>query len=149
MRVANSLFCLHNPTFFMISAEKNDQLVERMARLGVREGDLVEKFVKGSGSGGQKINKTSSCVYLMHKPTGFEVKCQRERSQALNRFLARRELCDKLEQKVLGVQSARQQEAEKIRRQKRRRSRRQKHRMLEGKRHHAEKKALRRGSPHE
>ena len=128
----------------MITQQKYDQLQERMIHLGVREGDLVEKFVKGSGSGGQKINKTSSCVYLLHKPSGIEIKCQRERSQSLNRFLARRELCDRLEERQRGAQSARQQESEKIRRQKRRRSRRQKQRMLEGKRQHSEKKAHRR-----
>jgi protein subunit release factor B len=111
-----------------------------MARLGIREADLLEKFVLGSGSGGQKINKTASCVYLRHGPSGLEVKCQRERSRELNRFLARRELCDRLEERLRGEQSARRQEWEKIRRQKRRRSRRQKERMLEAKHRHAEKK---------
>lgn len=114
-----------------------------MAGLGITEADLVEKFVRGSGPGGQKINKTSSCVYLLHRPSGIEVKCQRERSQAMNRYFARRELCDRLEARIKGAASARQQEIEKIRRQKRRRSRRQKARMLEGKRQHGEKKALR------
>lgn len=114
-----------------------------MRKLGVLENDIVEKFVKGSGPGGQKINKTSSCVYILHQPTGIEIKCQRERSQALNRFLARRELCDRIEERILGAQSRRQQEAEKIRRQKRRRSRRQKERMLQGKHHQSDKKQLR------
>lgn len=118
-----------------------------MVRLGLKESDLVESFIRGSGSGGQKVNKTSSCVYLMHKPSGIEVKCQRERSQALNRYLARRELCDRWEARVNHAQSVRQQEVEKIRRQKRRRSRRQKARMLDDKRHQAGKKALRRGTP--
>lgn len=128
----------------IIGRDKQDQLAERMRALGVREEDLVEKFVRGAGSGGQKINKTSSCVYLRHVPSGLDVKCQRARSRALNRFLARRELCDKLEERILGARSARQQEAEKIRRQKRRRSRRQKQRMLDDKRHHAGRKAQRR-----
>lgn len=131
---------------FNIRPEKEAQLVARMASLGIRETDIEEKFVKGSGAGGQKINKTSSCVYLLHRPSGIEVKCQRERSQAMNRFLARRELCDRVEERVRGIQSARQQKIEKIRRQKRRRSRRQKERMLADKRHHAQKKAGRAGS---
>lgn len=127
-----------------VSTEKTSALVGRMTSLGIREADLVEKFVRSSGPGGQKVNKTSSCVYLLHRPSGIEVKCQQERSQAMNRFLARRELCDRLEARIKGAASARQQEFEKIRRQKRRRSRRQKARMLDDKRHHAAKKALRR-----
>ena len=115
-----------------------------MARLGIREQDLVEKFIRGSGHGGQKINKTSSCVYLRHLPTGIEVKCQQERSRELNRFLARREVCERVEARVLGAQSARQQEIERIRRQKRRRSRRQKQRMLETKHRQSDKKEARR-----
>ena len=127
-----------------VGSDKQKQLEDRMRALTIREADLVEKFVLGSGHGGQKINKTSSCVYLRHVPSGIEVKCQQERSRSMNRFLARRELCDKLEQKTLGALSARQQEAERIRRQKRRRSRRQKQRMLEAKHRHSEKKQMRR-----
>lgn len=115
-----------------------------MARLGLRDEQLVEKFILGSGSGGQKINKTSSCVYLLHEPSGIEVKCQQGRSRELNRYLARRELCDRLEERIRGVKSARQQENEKIRRQKRRRSRRQRERMLSDKRMHSAKKQSRR-----
>ena len=129
---------------FPVTPAKADELVQRMARLGLREADLDESFIRGSGAGGQKINKTSSCVYLRHKPSGIEVKCQRERSQAMNRYWARRELCDRWEERVNRAASARQQEVEKIRRQKRRRSRRQKARMLDDKRHHSEKKAQRR-----
>ncbi|HOW97156.1 MAG TPA: peptide chain release factor-like protein [Kiritimatiellia bacterium] len=121
----------------MLSKPKSDQLVLRMAKLGVREHDLDEQFIRGSGPGGQKINKTSSTVWLRHRPSGIEIKCGRERSQVLNRYLARRELCDRLEEKILGAKSARQQAIEKIRRQKRRRSRRQKERMLADKRHHS------------
>ena len=127
-----------------VTPAKADELVQRMARLGLREADLDESFIRGSGAGGQKINKTSSCVYLRHKPSGIEVKCQRERSQAMNRYWARRELCDRWEARVNRAASARQQEVEKIRRQKRRRSRRQKARILDDKRHHSEKKAQRR-----
>ena len=126
-----------------VSPEKEKALQERMARLGVAESDLRESFVRSSGPGGQKVNKTSSCVQLVHLPTGLTVKCQRERSQAMNRFLARRELCERLEQRVLGAQSARLQEIERIRRQKRKRSRRQKARMLDEKRNHAKKKEQR------
>jgi peptide chain release factor len=128
---------------FNVRPEKQIQLIERMARLGIREEDLVERFIKGGGKGGQKINKTSSCVYLLHRPSAIEIKCQRERSQTLNRFLARRELCDRLEERVRGIQSARQQAIEKIRRQKRRRSRRQKERMLKEKHLQSVKKHLR------
>ncbi|HMP90715.1 MAG TPA: peptide chain release factor-like protein [Kiritimatiellia bacterium] len=131
---------------YPVSPEKSDALFSRMARLGIREDDIEETFIRGSGSGGQKINKTSSCVQLLHKPTGIEVKCQRDRSQAMNRFLARRELCERMEEKVEGIKAARQQEQEKIRRQKRRRSRRQKARMLDDKKKHGEKKAMRRKS---
>jgi len=132
-----------------ITTEKRQALEERMTRLGIREQDLVEKFILGSGSGGQKINKTSSCVYLLHTPTETEVKCQRERSRELNRFLARRDLCDRVEARILGQKSAKQQAVEKIRRQKRRRSRRQKERVLNDKRIHSAKKQSRRGGDFE
>ncbi len=128
-----------------ITIEKKQALEERMAKLGVREQDLVEKFILGAGSGGQKLNKTSSCVYLLHTPSGIEIKCQRARSRELNRFVARRELCERIEEKIDGQKSVRQQAIEKIRRQKRRRSRRQKERMLSDKRQHSAKKQSRRG----
>ena len=114
-----------------------------MKRLGVRELDLEESFVRSSGPGGQHVNKVATCVRLRHRPTGIEVRCQRERSQALNRFLARRVLLDKIEEKRLGALSAERQRIAKIRRQKRRRSRRAKEKMLRGKHLQAEKKALR------
>ena len=126
-----------------ISKAKKDQLARRMKDLGIVEDDLTEKFVLGSGRGGQKLNKTSSCVYLRHGPSGIEVKCQRERSRAMNRFLARRELCDRLEERVNAAESERRKKAEKIRRQKRRRSRRQKEKMLQEKHRQSEKKQLR------
>lgn len=114
-----------------------------MLKLGITDDNLMEKFIQGSGSGGQKINKTASCVYLKHLPTGIEVKCQQQRSRELNRFLARRELCERLEEMRDGKKSARQQAIEKIRRQKRRRSRRAKNRMLDDKAKHSQKKNLR------
>lgn len=125
------------------SKEKTEELARRMERLGLREEDLIEKFILGSGKGGQKVNKTSSCVYLKHIPTGIEVKCSQERSRALNRFFARRELCEKLEEILLKEKSQKQQAFEKIRRQKRRRSRKQKEKMLAEKKIHSSKKTLR------
>ncbi len=83
---------------FAVSEDKNKWLQERMEVLGIYEKDIEEKFVRSSGSGGQKVNKTSTCVYLRHIPTGLEIKCMRERSQSLNRFLARRELVRKVEE---------------------------------------------------
>ncbi len=115
-----------------------------MAKLGVLEAELTEKFILGSGSGGQKINKTHSCVYLKHEPSGIEVKCQSSRSRELNRFHARKELCDTLDEIRLGKASKRQQEIEKVRRQKRRRSRRSKQRSIQDKRLLSQKKSFRR-----
>ena len=123
--------------------QKEAALQRRMAELGILEDDLLEKFIRGSGHGGQKINKTSSCVYLKHLPTGHEVKCQLARSRITNRHLARQELCDTIEEIQRGKQSARQQAREKIRRQKRRRSRRQRQRDVGLKRQHGQKKTLR------
>ncbi len=114
-----------------------------MQALGVREEDIEEQFVRSSGAGGQKVNKASTCVMLYHRPSGIRVKCQRERSQALNRFLARRLLLDKIEAKLRGAESAKQQEIARIRRQKRKRSRRAKLKLLADKRRQAEKKTLR------
>lgn len=127
-----------------VSDAKKAELTARMAALGLREADLLETFILGSGSGGQKVNKTASCVRLQHPASGLEVKCQRTRSRELNRFLARRQLCEELEARRAGRASAKRQAEERIRRQKRRRSRRQKERMLEGKKHHSARKALRR-----
>ncbi len=128
---------------WMIHPEKTTDLQRRMAALGIRDADLVERFIRGAGPGGQKVNKTSSCVYLLHRPSGIEIKCRRERSQAMNRFLARRELCDRLEERLKGAVSARRQEIEKIRRRKRQKSRRQKLRMVADKRHRGDIKSLR------
>ncbi len=130
-------------SLFTVSSEKERALLERMASLGVAESDLRETFVRSSGPGGQKVNKTSSCVQLVHIPTGLSVKCQRERSQALNRFLARRLLLDRIEKLRKGIVEAEKDRAEKIRRQKRKRSKRAKEKMLEGKHRQSEKKGLR------
>jgi protein subunit release factor B len=125
---------------------KEQEIADRMERLGIREEDLIEKFVLGSGSGGQKINKTSSCVYLKHLPTGIEVKCQKDRSRELNRLFARRELCEKLEEALFKEKSKKRQAIEKIRRQKRRRSRRAQEKILASKKHRSEIKSLRKAN---
>ena len=130
-------------TLHVVSPAKEKSLLERMQALGVREQDLEEQFVRSSGAGGQKVNKASTCVVLHHRPTGIRVKCQRERSQALNRFLARRILLGKIEAKIRGAESAEQQEIARIRRQKRKRSRRARLKLLADKRHQAEKKSSR------
>ncbi|VGO21797.1 peptide chain release factor family protein [Pontiella sulfatireligans] len=127
----------------MITSEKMEKLQKRMVELGILEQEIEEHFIRGSGSGGQKVNKTSSCVQLVHPSSGIEVRCQHTRSQADNRYWARRELCEKIEEKVLGEKSAKQQAAEKIRRQKRRRSRRAKAKMLDAKTKQGSKKKLR------
>jgi protein subunit release factor B len=126
-----------------ISQEKDAALRERMGLLGVREEEFREPVVRSSGPGGQKVNKTSSCVFLVHLPTGLSVKCQQERSQTLNRFRARRLLLDRIERLRTGLVSAERMRVEKIRRQKRRRSRRARENTLEAKRLQSEKKSLR------
>ena len=125
------------------SKSTQERLEEQMERLGIHEADLIEKFILGSGSGGQKINKTSSCVYLKHIPSGIEIKCQQERTQAMNRYWARRMLTEKLEARILGRESEEAQRIAKIRRQKRKRSRRAKDKMLDAKQRHGTLKKLR------
>jgi protein subunit release factor B len=126
-----------------VGLDKEKALAEKMAHLGIREADIVENFIRSSGPGGQNVNKTSTCVYLKHIPTGIEVKCKKERSQSLNRYLARKLLLKKIENFILGRLSQERQRIQKIRRQKRRRSRRLKIKILEGKRKRSEKKVLR------
>jgi len=128
----------------IVTPEKLEALARRMEASGIAEADLLEKFVRGSGSGGQKINKTSNCVFLKHLPSGVAIKCQMDRSRELNRFLARRELCEQLESIRDGKATAKTQAIEKMRRQKRRRSRRSKQRSIADKRLLSQKKSLRR-----
>jgi protein subunit release factor B len=124
-------------------SDKEAALAARLAGLGVRPEDLVEKFIRAGGPGGQNVNKTSTAVYLKHVPSGIEVKMQQERSQALNRFLARRALADKLEARLRGEQSTEAARVAKLRRQKRKRSRRAKEKVLTAKHLQAARKALR------
>src|ERR671922_1357653 len=111
---------------FGVSPEKERALEARLRALQIREEDLEETFVRSSGPGGQHVNKTSTCVRLLHRPTGLSVKVQRSRSQGLNRFLARRLLADRVEQQVRGAESLQARQRDKIRRQKQRRGRRTK-----------------------
>jgi protein subunit release factor B len=126
-----------------LTPEKLAALEQRMAALGIADADLLEKFVRGSGSGGQKINKTSNCVFLKHLPTGVCIKCQMDRSREMNRFLARRELCDQLEAIREGRAMAKTQAIEKMRRTNRPRSCNSKKRSVADKRSLSHKKSLR------
>src|SRR5580692_8007725 len=128
---------------YPVSPEKASLLALRMTALGVSEADIEESFVRSGGHGGQNVNKTSTCVMLMHRPTGLQVKCQETRQQGLNRYIARRLLLDKIEERRNGFIAAKRDEIERIRRQKRKRSRRAKDKMLAGKAHQAEKKDFR------
>ncbi|MCE5339574.1 MAG: peptide chain release factor-like protein [Planctomycetaceae bacterium] len=109
---------------FGVTEQKKQELEQRMQNCNLLEGDLEEKFVRSGGAGGQKVNKTSTCVYLKHIPTGLFVKVQKSRSQQLNRFYARRQLCELIENKQLGKDSPQAKKIEKIRKQKDRRRRR-------------------------
>ncbi|PIS01044.1 MAG: peptide chain release factor-like protein [Chlamydiae bacterium CG10_big_fil_rev_8_21_14_0_10_35_9] len=127
----------------VVTKEKIDSLEVKMKKFSIREEDLIEKFILGSGKGGQKIQKTHSCVYLKHIPTGIEIKCQKTRSREDNRYFARKELVEKIEEITLKEKSEKKQAIEKIRRQKRKRSKRAKEKILQEKKKHAEKKSQR------
>jgi protein subunit release factor B len=130
-----------------VSEDKQQALRERMRALGIHDGDLDEQFVRSRGRGGQNVNKVSTCVVLRHAPTGIVVRCQRERSQALNRFLARRRLVEKIEAQARGIAEAEKRERARIRRQKRRRSKRANEKRLAAKHARTEAIAGRRMGP--
>ena len=127
-----------------INSETDDPQAQRMAALGVREADIEESFVRSGGHGGQNVNKVATCVMLLHRPTGLQVKSQATRQQGLNRIHARKLLLDKIEAQQKGRAEAERARVEKLRRQKRGRSRAAKQRMLADKSHHAAKKKFRR-----
>ena len=109
---------------FGVTSQKEAQLSKRMTACALLEADLVERFIRSGGPGGQKVNRTASCVYLKHTPTGTEVKMQQARSQGLNRFYARRRMCELLEENDPEQKSPAQTKREKIQKQKARRRKR-------------------------
>ncbi len=125
---------------FGITPSKQKELEDRFVKLNIKESDIVEKFIYSSGNGGQNVNKVSTCVYLKYLPLSIEIKCQKARTQLLNRYYARKMLAEEVENRVLGEKSKKQKEIEKIRRQKRKRSKRAKEKMLEQKKMNSEKK---------
>ena len=129
---------------FPVSSSKNEALARAMERLGIRALDLEESFVRSGGPGGQNVNKVATCVVLVHRPSGLMVKCQKDRGQAMNRYYARRILCDRLDAQIRGRESEEAKRVSKIKRQKRKRSKRAKDKILQAKHAHGEKKQLRR-----
>ena len=128
---------------FPVTPQKSESLQRAMERLGIKEADLQESFTRSSGPGGQNVNKVSTCVVLKHVPTGLVVKCLKDRSQAMNRYTARKILVEKMDSRIRGRESAEAQRVAKIKRQKRKRSKRAKDKMLAGKKLHGEKKQRR------
>lgn len=129
--------------FFKVGREKQKAFFEKISRLGIKQEDVIEEFIKSRGPGGQNVNKTSTCVYLRHIPTGIEVKSRRQRSQALNRYAAWQLLIRKIEGSILKGLSEEKQRIEKIRRQRRPKPRSLKLKILEEKHRLSEKKKMR------
>lgn len=127
----------------MVNSDKWDKLAEWMKKLHINEDDLIEKFIIGSGKGGQKLHKTASTVYLKHIPSGIEIKCQESRRREDNRYFARMRLCEKCHAIVSDEKTKEQQRIEKLKRQKKRRSRRSKQKMLDDKSKQGQLKSLR------
>lgn len=125
---------------FGVTISKQKDLEDKFNKLNIKESDIIEKFVHSSGNGGQNVNKVATCVYLKYIPLNIEIKCQKSRTQILNRFYARRMLVEEIESIILGEESKKQKEIEKIRRQKRKRSKRAKEKILELKKINSEKK---------
>ncbi len=121
----------------------DDKLSKKMQALGIDEQDILEKFITGAGKGGQKINKTDSCVYLKHLPSKIEIKCQESRSREKNRYFARLRLCQLIEEIRLEERAQRQKETHLKRQQKRRRTRGSQEKMLQDKRHRSKLKQSR------
>lgn len=138
--------CAPQMSAIPVSQEKEQQLAQRMATLGVQESDLEESFIRSGGHGGQNVNKVSTCVMLVHRPSGIQVKCQDTRYQGQNRLLARTLLLDKIEAIKKAAKASERAAVEKARRQKLKRSRASKDRMLADKSRRADKKASRRSS---
>ncbi len=128
---------------FPVSEGKENALAKRMIELGLLESEIEESFVRSGGAGGQNVNKVATCVVLKHPPSGLEVKCQRARTQGMNRYHARALLADKMDTLINKEKSKEQQRIEKIRRQKRKRSKRAKEKMLDNKRKQSVKKEQR------
>ena len=127
-----------------VSHARAAALAARMQQLGVDEADLRESFVRGAGSGGQKINKTSSCVRLLHVPSGIEIRCQQQRSQAWNRHLARAMLCDRLESERRRAKASARAARERERRRRRGRPEGVKRKMIQDRMRRSKVKQLRR-----
>lgn len=125
---------------FGITISKQKELENRFIKLNIKECDIIEKFIHSSGNGGQNVNKVSTCVYLKYVPLNIEIKCQKARTQLLNRYYARKMLAEEIENRLLGEKSKKQREIEKIRRQKKKRSKRAKEKILEQKKMNSEKK---------